>query len=104
MPDQHHPDRIIAEMKSERRTQDVATYGWMPHPEDVQKLGEACARRDLRHLAAGLGEQEGVEVSVEEPDWEALREACGDVVDREEHIREVFGRAYRQTVEEGDID
>lgn len=103
MADHISPEAIIAEMRNERRSQDVATYGWMPHPEDVKKLGEACARRDLRHVAAGLDDQQDVEVSVDEPDWEALRDACGDVVDREEHIREVFEDAYRKVVREKDL-
>lgn len=97
-----NPEAIVLEMQNERRSQNVASFGWMPHPEDVQALGEACARRQLRHIAAGLDEQEGVEVSVDEPDWETLERACGDVVEREPHIREVFERAWRETIEQSD--
>lgn len=98
-----NPEAIIIEMQQERRSQDVATYGWMPHPEDIEALGKACAERDLRHIAAGLDQQDGVEVSVDEPDWDALERACGaDIIENEPHIREVFGQAYRQAVEESE--
>lgn len=100
MDRQLNPEAIIAEMQKERRSQDVASYGWMPHPEDVEALGVACARRDLRHLAAGLDDQDDMEVSVDEPDWAALEEACGQTVEQEPHIREVFARAYRDTVDD----
>ncbi len=92
------PEAIIHEMQKERRSQDVATYGWLPHPEDVRALAEACAQRDLRRSAAGLDDDDEGDKS---PDWDALRQACGDAVDREPHIRETFGRAYREAVDDG---
>ncbi len=95
-----NPEAIILEMQRERSSQNVATFGWMPHPEDIEALAKACAQRDLRHLAAGLGEQEGSQVSVDEPDWDALERACGDTIDEEPHIRDVFAQVYRQTVEQ----
>ena len=96
-----NPEAIIVEMQRERASQDVASYGWMPHPEDVQALGEACARRDLRHIAAGLDQQDGTQIDVDEPDFEALTRAVGeDILESEPHIREVFATAYRETVEE----
>lgn len=96
------PEAIITEMQKERSSQDVATYGWLPHPEDIEALGEACAQRDLRQLAAGLDEQEGVSVSVDEPDWEALSAACGEEIAGQSQIRQAFEEAYRAVVDEHD--